>query len=106
VIDGDQQRAVRTLEIDVVADQLAALLLVLVGDAPGGLFAPAGTPAPVVGTLSKALRGALVDPEFQKIVTSQGAKIVSSSPEEFARFLKAESERLSTVIREANIHSD
>jgi tripartite-type tricarboxylate transporter receptor subunit TctC len=71
-----------------------------------GLLAPASTPTPVIATLNRALRGALADPELQKIVTSQGAEIVASSPEEFAQFLKTESERLSIVIREANIHSD
>jgi tripartite-type tricarboxylate transporter receptor subunit TctC len=36
----------------------------------------------------------------------QGARIVGSSPEEFAEFLRAESARLAAVIREANISAD
>lgn len=68
-----------------------------------GLLAPAKTPASVVATLSKALKTSLDDPEFNRIAESQGAKVVASSPEEFSSFLKAESERLSNVIKEANI---
>ncbi len=71
-----------------------------------GLLAPAHTPVEVIATLSKAFRGSLRDPELQKIIAGQGAEIVGSSPEEFAQFLRAESARLSTVIREANIRPD
>ena len=68
-----------------------------------GLLAPAKTPAPVVAALSQALKASLNDPEFNRIAESQGAKVVASSPEEFSAFLKAESERLTKVIKEANI---
>jgi tripartite-type tricarboxylate transporter receptor subunit TctC len=68
-----------------------------------GLLAPAKTPRPIVDALNAALKKSLDDPEFNKIAESQGAKVVASSPEEFATFLKVESARLSNVIREANI---
>lgn len=68
-----------------------------------GLLAPAKTPAPVVAALSKALKASLDDAEFNRIAESQGAKVVASSPEEFSAFLKAESERLTKVIKDANI---
>jgi tripartite-type tricarboxylate transporter receptor subunit TctC len=68
-----------------------------------GLLAPAKTPRGIVDALNKALKKSLDDPEFNRIAESQGAKVVASSPEEFATFLKTESARLSKVIREANI---
>lgn len=68
-----------------------------------GLLAPAHTPAPIIAKLNKALVKSLSNPEFQKIVTSQGAEIVGSSPEAFAKFLEQESKRLSIVIKAANI---
>jgi tripartite-type tricarboxylate transporter receptor subunit TctC len=71
-----------------------------------GLLAPAHTPEAIVGTLNKALKTTLRDPEFEKIATSQGARIAASSPEEFAKFLKRESERLSKVIVDANIRAN
>jgi tripartite-type tricarboxylate transporter receptor subunit TctC len=70
-----------------------------------GLLAPANTPQPIIATLSKAMSESLHDPDLQKVMTAQGAEVVGSSPEEFAAFLKRESERLSTVIRAANIQA-
>jgi tripartite-type tricarboxylate transporter receptor subunit TctC len=68
-----------------------------------GLLAPAKTPRPIVDALNRALKKSLDDPEFNRIAESQGAKVVASSPEEFAAFLKTESARLSKVIQEAHI---
>jgi tripartite-type tricarboxylate transporter receptor subunit TctC len=71
-----------------------------------GLLAPRNTPQTVIDTLSKAVRESLGDSELQKVMGIQGARIVGSSPEEFAEFLRAESARLAAVIREANIRAD
>lgn len=71
-----------------------------------GLLAPIQTPAPVIATLNKAITTSLDSPESRKIFASQGAEIVGSSPEQFAAFLKTESERLSTVIRERSIRTE
>lgn len=71
-----------------------------------GLLAPANTPQPIIATLSKAMSASLGDPDLQKVMTAQGAEIVGSSPEAFAKFLEHESERLSTVIRAANIQAN
>jgi tripartite-type tricarboxylate transporter receptor subunit TctC len=68
-----------------------------------GLLAPAKTPASVVRTLSAAVKKSLDDPDFNRIAESQGARVIASSPEEFATFLKAETERLSRVIKDADI---
>jgi tripartite-type tricarboxylate transporter receptor subunit TctC len=68
-----------------------------------GLLAPAKTPAPIVAALSKALKASLNDPDFNRIAESQGATVVASSPQEFSAFLKAESARLTKVIKEAKI---
>lgn len=71
-----------------------------------GLLAPRNTPQAVIDTLSKAVRESLGDAELQKVMGIQGARIVGSSPEEFAEFLRAESARLAAVIRDANISGD
>jgi tripartite-type tricarboxylate transporter receptor subunit TctC len=68
-----------------------------------GLLAPAKTPRGIVGALNSGLKKTLDDPEFNRIAESQGARVVASSPEEFAVFLKTESTRLSKVIEDANI---
>ena len=71
-----------------------------------GLLAPRNTPQAVIETLSKAVHESLGDAELQKVMGVQGARVVASSPDEFAGFLRAESARLAAVIREANIRAD
>ena len=39
-------------------------------------------------------------------IAEQGADVVGGSPEEFGKFLRDETDRLSAVIRRANIHLD
>jgi tripartite-type tricarboxylate transporter receptor subunit TctC len=47
-----------------------------------GLFAPAGTPKPVIDRLYKAVRFALDDPDTQKKLEKAGYTLVGSTPEE------------------------
>ncbi|HWV51487.1 tripartite tricarboxylate transporter substrate binding protein [Pseudorhodoplanes sp.] len=47
-----------------------------------GLFAPAGTPKPVIDRLYKAVRFALDDPDTQKKLEKAGFTLVGSTPEE------------------------
>ncbi len=68
-----------------------------------GLLAPAKTPGPIIDRLSLAIRHSLDDPTLKMQMRKQGAVVVGSSPEEFARFLTVETERLSDVIRNARI---
>ncbi len=51
-----------------------------------GLFAPKGTPAPVVDEVHRAVSEVLRDPEASHKLTSLGYVLVGSSPGEFARF--------------------
>jgi tripartite-type tricarboxylate transporter receptor subunit TctC len=71
-----------------------------------GLLAPAKTPEPIIATLHGATVDVLKDPTVRGRVEEQGAEVVGNSPAEFRAFIKAETERLATVIRNANIHLD
>ena len=65
-----------------------------------GLWAPAGTPAPVIARLLAATKQALADPSLRAQLQSGGAEVeVSSSPEEFAGFMKAESAKWAKLIQ-------
>ncbi len=68
-----------------------------------GLFLPAKAPQPVLQRLHDEFAGAMKDAELQKRLVDFGAEIVMNSPEQFAAFLKAESDRLGPIIRERNI---
>jgi tripartite-type tricarboxylate transporter receptor subunit TctC len=71
-----------------------------------GLLAPAKTPEPIIATLHREMAGLLHEPAARERITEQGTDVVGSTPDEFRAFLKAETERLSIVIRNANIHLD
>jgi tripartite-type tricarboxylate transporter receptor subunit TctC len=71
-----------------------------------GLLAPATTPEPIVARLAAAAQETLRDPAVHAKLTEQGAEVAALGPSEFAEFLKQETARLSTVIRNANIRLD
>lgn len=71
-----------------------------------GLLAPAHTPADIVVKLNRAAVATLGEPAVRAKISEQGAEVVASSPEEFRAFLKAETDRLANVIRNAGIALD
>src|SRR5690606_9371991 len=68
-----------------------------------GFAVPKGTPAPVVKTLSDALRTTLREPDVTKTLQGLGFEVVASSPEEFAAFQQAEVKRWKEVIAKGGI---
>lgn len=66
-----------------------------------GLFAPAGTPADVVKVLHSAIAEALQDPEVIEKFSAQGAQVHVDTPEEFAEFIAAETEKWAGVVKES-----
>ncbi|GKS99243.1 tripartite tricarboxylate transporter substrate binding protein [Acidovorax sp. SUPP3434] len=71
-----------------------------------GMFAPAGTPAPIVAQLNKALVKVLSQPETKKKLADQGAEPVSETPEQFAAFIQAESAKWGKVVKESGASVD
>ena len=69
----------------------------------GGLFAPAGTPPAIVQRLNQEAVRALASAEVQARIASFGFETYGSSPEEFARTVQSEFERMAKVIREAGV---
>jgi tripartite-type tricarboxylate transporter receptor subunit TctC len=68
-----------------------------------GLFAPAGTPAPIVAKLHAEAAKDLKDPGIVARFRELGAEPVGSTPEEFASFIRSEMDRRATVVRQADI---
>jgi tripartite-type tricarboxylate transporter receptor subunit TctC len=63
-----------------------------------GILTPAGTPAPVIDKLSKTTNDALKDPAVLKELHTQGLDAIGGSPDDFARFIKSETERWASVV--------
>jgi tripartite-type tricarboxylate transporter receptor subunit TctC len=71
-----------------------------------GLLAPARTPPEIIGALNRAAMWVLEEPGVRARLAEQGAEVIASSPAEFRAFIRSETERLSGVIRDANIALD
>jgi tripartite-type tricarboxylate transporter receptor subunit TctC len=69
-----------------------------------GLLAPAGTPPQIVNKLYAGMAKALAMPDVKNAILRQGSKAVSSkSPEDFARYIKAEMDKFHPVIKAAGL---
>ena len=67
------------------------------------LFAPAGTPRPIIDRVQAALVKALNDPGVKDNLAKQGAEVVANTPEQHDAFNKAEIAKWIKVVREARI---
>ncbi|HEY6965986.1 MAG TPA: tripartite tricarboxylate transporter substrate binding protein [Burkholderiales bacterium] len=74
-------------------------------DASGfqGVLAPAGTPPEAVARLSDALNKALAQPEVKERIAANGLDVATSTPAEFAAFIRSEIAKWGRVAKEANI---
>jgi tripartite-type tricarboxylate transporter receptor subunit TctC len=68
-----------------------------------GIFAPAGTPPPLIRRWQQEVAKAMHSPELERRFTDLGVEIVAGSPEEFDRFFRREAERMGKLVRERNI---
>jgi tripartite-type tricarboxylate transporter receptor subunit TctC len=68
-----------------------------------GVFAPARTPRPVVEQISKEIARIVDLPDIKKQFLNQGEEGRASTPEEFNRFVRAEIEKYSKVVKLAGI---
>jgi tripartite-type tricarboxylate transporter receptor subunit TctC len=74
-----------------------------------GMYAPKGTPKPVIDTLAAALKEALKDPEAKNRLAIAGAETVSperARPEALRAHLKAEIDKWTPIIRKAGVSAD
>ena len=74
-----------------------------------GLYAPKGTPKPVLDKLNAALKTALKDPEFLKREDALGAVVVTDNrvnPAEHKKFVAAEIDKLGVAIKAAGQYAD
>ena len=68
-----------------------------------GLFAPAGTPADVIGRLNKSAASAVQSEAFRKLSVNEGLVCVALPPEVLGQYFHDEEERWRRVIRDAGI---
>ena len=68
-----------------------------------GLFAPAKTPAAVIGLLNAAADKAIRTPSFDKLVENEGLIMVGGVPEQLGTYVQGEEARWRKVVHDAGI---
>ncbi|HEV8255749.1 MAG TPA: tripartite tricarboxylate transporter substrate-binding protein, partial [Casimicrobiaceae bacterium] len=74
-----------------------------------GVYAPKGTPKPVVDKLVAALQSAIQEPAFVQRMNELGSQVVSpekATPGSLRDRLKGEIDRWTPVIRKAGVYAD
>lgn len=71
-----------------------------------GMFAPAGTPAPVINTINAHVVKGLNAADTQRKLAEVGAETAPGTPMQFGALLKSETARWASVIREAGITAE
>jgi tripartite-type tricarboxylate transporter receptor subunit TctC len=71
-----------------------------------GLFAPAGTPRPVIDRVLAALKASLADAGVRARLSGEGADPVGSTPEEYEQFTRSEIQKWIKVARAAGIEPE
>jgi len=64
-----------------------------------GVFAPAGTPAPIVSRLNQTLTAALKTPEMRERLARMGAEPAPMSSEQFAELVRNELAKYEKVVK-------
>ena len=71
-----------------------------------GLFAPGGTPGPVVRAISAEIAALLESPDTERRFAELGGVPLRGSPEEFGAFVRAETAKWREVIRKEGLQLD
>jgi tripartite-type tricarboxylate transporter receptor subunit TctC len=71
-----------------------------------GLLAPAATPKPVIARLHTEAVKALRAPDVVEKLSGQGAEPVASTPEEFAAFIRSETDKWANLVKAAKMRTD
>ena len=71
-----------------------------------GLFAPANTPKDVVAKINSEAQKVMKQADFQKIRAETGSEYVGDTPENFGKFVVAESARWSKVVKDSGATVD
>jgi tripartite-type tricarboxylate transporter receptor subunit TctC len=72
-----------------------------------GFVAPAGTPRDIVSLLNSTVASIITNPEFvEKSLTGGGMVPLQTTPEQFAAFMRSETERMGAIIRQSGAKAE
>jgi len=76
------------------------------GESWMGMFAPAGTPAPIIDSLRNMLVNVVRDPEFAARIERGGGRIMTIEPQHQQQFLRQEIERWGRLITQYGVTAE
>jgi tripartite-type tricarboxylate transporter receptor subunit TctC len=68
-----------------------------------GILAPARTPPEIIAKLNTEFVKALTDPSVKSLLDNQAMQVVGDTPEQFAAFIRKDTEMWKTVAAAANV---
>ena len=71
-----------------------------------GLFAPTGTPRPIVMRVNAETKRILELPDMRERLSGEGAEVGGGTPEQFAAYIKTEMTKWAGVVRMSGAHAD
>ena len=71
-----------------------------------GIVGPAGLPRDIVNRLNRDIVRVLNFPDVREKIVTQGNYIVGDTPEQFAAFMRVESDKWARVLKQANIKAE
>jgi tripartite-type tricarboxylate transporter receptor subunit TctC len=71
-----------------------------------GMMVPAGTPPAVVQRLNAEFVKAVRSPDIEKSLTERGLDVVTTTPEQFAAVIRADTATLGKVVKESGAKAD
>jgi tripartite-type tricarboxylate transporter receptor subunit TctC len=95
-------RAPRYPDVPIVADTLPGYE----ATSHVGLHVPGGTPPEVIERLNAAVLAAIAQPAVRERMISEGITPIGSRPQEYADYLKRETDKWAKVIKQNNIKVD
>lgn len=69
----------------------------------GGLFAPAGTPQPIIDLLNKEVNAIMASPDIRSKMESDNMAVPRNTPAEFAALVQAEAQKFEKLVKDANL---
>ena len=70
------------------------------------MLAPAATPRDIINRLNAELAKVLNDPATKKMLSQRGTDPLTSTPDEFAKFIRSEADRWGKVVRASGATAD
>ena len=71
-----------------------------------GMFVPAKTPKAVVDKINAETQKVMKSPDFQRVLADTGTEYVGDTPENFAKFVQAETTKWSKVVKDSGATVD